>query len=123
METTTQTAHLERQRGTRCCESDLEPQLGSAEAQQLSDDLQLLAHPVRLQILGILARSEGRVCVCDLEAAVPVKQPTISHHIKLLRAAGLIDCERHGLWAYYVVKRERLGELRERIAGRLAALA
>jgi ArsR family transcriptional regulator, arsenate/arsenite/antimonite-responsive transcriptional repressor len=113
----------ERQRGTRCCEDDLEARLDAAEAQGLSDDLQLLAHPVRLQILDILARSEGRVCVCDLEAAVPVKQPTISHHIKILRAAGLIDCERHGLWAYYVVRRERLAELRARIAQRLDALA
>lgn len=113
----------ERERGSRCDEADLGPCLDAAEAQSLCDDLQLLAHPVRLQILDVLARREGQVCVCDLEAAVPVKQPTISHHLKLLRAAGLIDCERHGLWAYYGVRRERLAELRARIAGQLDALA
>jgi ArsR family transcriptional regulator len=78
---------------------------------------------VRLQILGVLLRNEGKVCVCDLEAAVPVKQPTVSHHLKLLRQAGLIDSERQGLWAYYYVKRDALDTLRARIAERLELLA
>jgi len=102
----------ERKRGTRCCESDVQPRLSGESAQQLSAHLQILAHPIRLQILDILTRNEGQICVCDLEAALPVKQPTISHHLKLLRDAGLIDCERHGLWAYYFIKRETLAELR-----------
>jgi ArsR family transcriptional regulator len=85
------------------------------EAQQLSIDLQALAHPVRLQILDILSRNAGQVCVCDLEEALPIKQPTISHHLKLLRDAGLIDCERQGLWAYYFVKRDSLQELCTRV--------
>lgn len=63
------------------------------------------------------------MCVCDLEALVPVKQPTVSHHLRLLREAGLIGCERHGLWAYYFVQREALAALRARIAGQLDALA
>jgi ArsR family transcriptional regulator len=66
------------------------------EADRLSDDLQLLAHPVRIQLLDILAHYAGRACVYDLEAALPVKQPTVSHHLKTLRDAGLIDCERQG---------------------------
>src|SRR6185503_11128292 len=98
----------ERKRGSRCCDDTGNPQLSTKDAQQISDDLLLLAHPVRLQILTVLAHSSGQVCVCDLEAAVPVKQPTVSHHLRLLREAGLIDCERHGLFAYYFVNRMAL---------------
>ncbi|MER3405857.1 MAG: transcriptional regulator [Chloroflexota bacterium] len=112
----------ERAPGTRCCAPELAQQLTAEEAEQLSDDLQILAHPVRLQILDLLAHNPGRVCVCDLEAALPVKQPTVSHHLKLLRAAGLIDYERHGLWAYYFVRREVLETLRSRITQRLKRL-
>lgn len=91
--------------------------------QQLTDDLSILAHPVRLQILNILAQSAGDVCVCDLETALPVKQPTISHHLKLLREAGLIDCERRGLWAYYFVQREALAALRQRIVAQFDGIS
>ena len=83
----------------------------------------LLAHPVRIQILDILAHYGGSACVCDLEEALPVKQPTVSHHLKILRDAGLIDCERQGLWAYYFVQREALAALRARIANQLDALS
>jgi ArsR family transcriptional regulator, arsenate/arsenite/antimonite-responsive transcriptional repressor len=113
----------ERKRGTRCCADTDQVQLSSTDAQQLSDDLQILGHPIRLQLLTILARSSGQVCVCDLEAAVSVKQPTVSHHLRLLREAGLIDCERHGLWAYYFVRRDALAALRARISGQLESLA
>jgi ArsR family transcriptional regulator len=114
----------ERKRGARCCDDVGEyAQWSTEQAQELSDDLGILAHPIRLRILDILTRHAGQVCVCDLEAALPVKQPTVSHHLKLLRAAGLIDCERHGLWAYYFVNREALRELRTRVAGQLETLA
>jgi len=105
----------ERKRGSRCGESTMHVRMTPQEAQQLSIDLQALAHPVRLQILDILSRNAGQVCVCDLEEALPIKQPTISHHLKLLRDAGLIDCERQGLWAYYFVKRDSLQELCTRV--------
>ncbi|MCU0493357.1 MAG: metalloregulator ArsR/SmtB family transcription factor [Chloroflexaceae bacterium] len=121
--TTVPTIELtERSRGSRCCANDSAPRLSAEAAQQLSDDLQLLAHPIRLQILDMLTRREGQVCVCDLEAALPVKQPTVSHHLKLLRAAGLIDCERQGLWAYYFVRRDALAALRARVVGQIAGL-
>ncbi|HEU5103833.1 MAG TPA: metalloregulator ArsR/SmtB family transcription factor, partial [Roseiflexaceae bacterium] len=97
--------------------------LSTAEAQQLTNDMLILAHPVRLQILHMLARSSGQVCVCDIESAVPVKQPTVSHHLRLLRDAGLVDCERQGLWAYYFLKREALAELRARVSGQLDILS
>ena len=111
----------ERSRGTRCCTPDAGPRLEPEAAQQLASDHQILSHPIRLQILDILTRQSGQVCVCDIEAAVPVKQPTVSHHLRLLREAGLIDVERHGLWAYYYVNGETLASLRARITAQLAA--
>lgn len=105
-----------------CCTPELAPRIDAAAARALSDDLTLLGHPIRLQILDMLAQREGQVCVCDLEAALPVKQPTVSHHLKLLREAGLIDCERKGLWAHYFVKRESLSMLRARILAALDAV-
>jgi ArsR family transcriptional regulator, arsenate/arsenite/antimonite-responsive transcriptional repressor len=113
---------LERKRGTRCCDPAPTEGLDADAAERLSADLQILAHPVRLQILGVLARNDGQVCVCDIESAVPVKQPTVSHHLRLLREAGLIDCEKHGLWAYYFVRRDALAALRTRIGDQLNTL-
>jgi ArsR family transcriptional regulator len=112
----------DRKVGTRCCDREVRPRLTERRAQQLTDDLGILAHPIRLQLLDVLARNEGRVCVCDLEAAVPVKQPTVSHHLRLLREAGLVESERQGLWAYYFVNRDALDALRARIADGLDAL-
>lgn len=93
-----------------------------AECRSAAVDLDILAHPVRMQLLNLLAQKDEPICVCELEAAVPVKQPTVSHHLKLLRDAGLVDSERHGLYAYYRVERRALQSLRERIITRLAAL-
>jgi len=121
METQQILASATRKLGTRCCDGPAAP-LSAEVARQFSDDLQILAHPVRIQILTMLAASAGQVCVCDLEAALPVKQPTVSHHLKLLRDAGLIDCERHGLWAYYFVNRPALAALRARIMAPIDAL-
>jgi ArsR family transcriptional regulator, arsenate/arsenite/antimonite-responsive transcriptional repressor len=112
-----------RRPGERCCDADALPSMTMAEAERATADLEILAHPVRMQLLDMLVRKEGSVCVCDLEAGVPVKQPTVSHHLKLLREAGLVSSERQGLYAYYRVNREALGALRARIAERLAALA
>jgi ArsR family transcriptional regulator, arsenate/arsenite/antimonite-responsive transcriptional repressor len=110
----------DRKRGERCCAPGALSRLGAREAERLTADLTLLAHPVRIQLLDVLTRNAGQVCVCDLEAAVPVKQPTVSHHLKILREAGLVDSERQGLWAYYFVNREALDALRARISEGLA---
>jgi ArsR family transcriptional regulator len=120
--TTAPKVREERRRGERCCVPSARPVVRTAEAERLTGDLATLAHPIRLQLLDVLLRNEGRVCVCDLEAAVPVKQPTVSHHLRLLREAGLVTSERDGLWAYYRVRRDALAALRERIASGLAAL-
>ena len=110
-----------RKLGERCCDPDAMPSMTMAEAARATADLEILAHPIRMQLLDILARKEGTVCVCDLEAAVPVKQPTVSHHLRLLRQAGLVHSEKQGLYAYYRVDRSALDGLRSRIAERLAA--
>ena len=104
----------ERARGTRCSvgprtQIDLEP------LERASADLELLAHPVRLAILGILVRRGGKVCVCDLEGALPVKQPTVSHHLRLLREAGWIETVRKGVWAYYFVRPDIARAVRARV--------
>lgn len=63
--------------------------------------LKALADPHRLTILASLARAQGEVCVCDFTAGLPLNQPTVSHHLKILRDAGLVGCERRGTWVYY----------------------
>lgn len=112
-----------RKPGERCCDGDARPTISAREAARFVGDLEILAHPVRLQLLDVLVKHEGRVCVCDLEAAVPVKQPTVSHHLRLLREAGLIDSEKQGQWVYYLVRRPELAALRTRITQQLKQLA
>jgi len=66
-----------------------------------------LGDEVRLQILRLLSRSSA-LCVCEIQRAFDLGQPTISHHLRVLREAGLVDCERRGIWAYYFLKRDRV---------------
>jgi DNA-binding transcriptional ArsR family regulator len=73
--------------------------------------LKALADPHRLTILASLARAEGEVCVCDFTAGLPLNQPTVSHHLKILRDAGLVACERRGTWVYYRLA----GDARQRL--------
>jgi ArsR family transcriptional regulator, arsenate/arsenite/antimonite-responsive transcriptional repressor len=87
-----------------CCPGLLTAPLPADEAGELARGFKALGDPVRLQLLSMIAsRAGGEVCVCDLTPAFEVSQPTISHHLKLLRQAGLIDCERRGTWVYYWV--------------------
>lgn len=74
---------------------------------ELAATLKVLADPVRLRLLDLLATSPGgEVCACDLVAPLARSQPTISHHLKVLRAAGLVRAERRGTWIWYSVHRE-----------------
>lgn len=66
--------------------------------------LKALADETRLQLLGQIAAAAAPVCVCDLTAGASVNQPTVSHHLRVLRAAGLVDCIRRGQWAYYFLR-------------------
>jgi ArsR family transcriptional regulator len=103
--------------GERCC--GLLPALrwSSAEAEELSTMLKALAHPVRLQIVDLLCRYGGQACVCDVEAQFDLSQPTISHHLKVLRQAGLIDSVARGVWVYYFTRPEALARLQAVLAG------
>jgi ArsR family transcriptional regulator len=114
---------MDRELGERCCDISARPSRTYAEATALAADFDQLAHPVRLQLLDVLARNEGRVCVCDLEAAVPVKQPTVSHHLRLLREAGLVESEKVGQWVYYRIHRDNAQVLRDRVQNLLRAFA
>lgn len=95
----------------RCC--DLPPSLrwSPQEAQRLAEMFKALGHPVRLQIVDLLARFDRQVCVCDVEAQFDLTQPTISHHLRILREAGLVDCEKRGLWVYYYAKPDALAQV------------
>ncbi|REK90408.1 transcriptional regulator [Streptomyces inhibens] len=100
-----------------CCPGLLGAPLGEERAVELAKVFKALGDPVRLRLLSMIAsRAGGEVCVCDLTAAFELSQPTISHHLKLLRQAGLIDCERRGTWVYYWL----LPEMMNKLAGMLA---
>jgi ArsR family transcriptional regulator len=88
-----------------CCEGLSAAPLDEERAGELAKVFKALGDPVRLRLLSMIAsRGErGEVCVCELTPAFELSQPTISHHLKLLRQAGLIDCERRGTWVYYWV--------------------
>jgi ArsR family transcriptional regulator len=113
---------LDRRLGERCCDIGARPSRTHADAASVANAFDLLAHPVRLQLLDVLARNAGRVCVCDLEAAVPVKQPTVSHHLRLLREAGIVESEKVGQWVYYRIRRDAARALRDRMQSALDAL-
>ncbi|GCE25436.1 transcriptional regulator [Dictyobacter alpinus] len=79
--------------------------------------LKALADPTRLRILSLLSRHEGEVCVFEIVESFTLEQPTISHHLRILRDAGLVDCRKKGLWAYYYVRRDALNRARDVIDG------
>jgi ArsR family transcriptional regulator len=87
--------------------------LDEDQAADLAKVFKALGDPVRLRLMSLIAsRGEGgEVCVCELTPAFELSQPTISHHLKLLRQAGLIDCERRGTWVYYWVLPDALNRL------------
>lgn len=113
--TTIQTVTTEFNEATFCCDTPIITTLASDAAQGLADALQLLAHPIRLQILAMLNQGDGPICVCDIEVALPVKQPTVSHHLRLLREAGLIEGEKRGLYVYYGVNQEAVQTLWQQV--------
>ncbi|MFD5831535.1 ArsR/SmtB family transcription factor [Lentzea sp. NPDC060358] len=84
------------------CRTAAAAPLDPARAAELASVFKALGDPVRLRLLSMIASREGgEVCVCELTPAFDLAQPTISHHLKLLRQAGLVNCERRGTWVYY----------------------
>ncbi len=100
-----------------CCGPILPLQLNDEQASELTTVFKALANPVRLQMLDILSRQSGEVCVCDVEGYFELSQPTISHHLRVLRQAGLVDAEQRGTWIYYVVRSSALNKVRTFLAG------
>lgn len=87
---------------SECCEPLVREPLAPEQAGALAPMFKALGDPVRLRLLSLIAsHAGGEVCVCDLTAPFDLTGPTISHHLKVLREAGLIDCQRRGTWVYY----------------------
>ena len=102
---------VKRAKGDPCCEPVVYPDIDREKAVRLAEIAKALGDPVRLQLVDVLRKHAGKVCVCELVPLFDISQPTLSHHLKKLRDAGIVDSEREGLWAYYYVLPEALDEL------------
>jgi ArsR family transcriptional regulator, arsenate/arsenite/antimonite-responsive transcriptional repressor len=100
-----------------CCTPLGPAQLSGEEADRMASALRVLADPVRLQIVSLLAGTE-EACVCELTPALAVSQPTVSHHLRVLSEAGLLEREQRGRWAYYRLRPEPLRLVADALAPR-----
>jgi ArsR family transcriptional regulator len=98
-----------------CCGSEAVP-LAHEAAVELADRFHALADPTRVAIVNRLSGAD-ELCVCDLTAAFDLSQPTVSHHLKILREAGLVESSRRGTWAYYRLVPEAVEALRGALGG------
>lgn len=97
-----------------CCDGPplLRAPLSAAAAAQMGVKLKALADPVRLRLFSAIAsHAGGEACVCDISTGIDVSQPTVSHHLKVLRDAGLLTSQRRSSWVYYAVVPEALQSL------------
>jgi ArsR family transcriptional regulator, arsenate/arsenite/antimonite-responsive transcriptional repressor len=98
--------------GTECCPSIAAEPLSLDQAERAAKLLKALAEPVRLRLISLIASHPGgEACVCNLTGAFDLSQPTISHHLKVLHEAGLLDREKRGVWVYYRARTEVLASL------------
>src|SRR5215213_6463641 len=92
-----------------CCTPLTGTPMSAEQAEQVAPLLKALADPVRLRLVSLIAAgANGEACVCDLNVAFDLTQATISHHLKVLHSAGLLDRDKRGVWVYYAVKPEAL---------------
>jgi ArsR family transcriptional regulator len=98
--------------GEPCCEPVAVPGVDGEQAARLAQLAKVLGDKTRLQLVDVLRRHAGQVCVCELQPLFDISQSTLSEHLKKLRDAGIVGVERRGLWAYYYVIPEALKELR-----------
>ncbi len=98
-----------------CCPDGLlAAPLGWTDAERLANTLRVLADPARLRLLSLIAaQPDSQGCVCDLTEPVGLSQPTVSHHLKVLHEAGLLEREQRGRWAFYRLRSDALARLRE----------
>lgn len=105
------TPKTKRPVGDPCTCAPVTPSLDDATARRLLDLAKALADPVRLRLVDVLRDHPGRLCPCELAPLFGLTQPTISHHLKVLKNAGVLDSEKHGLFMYYYVRPRALDEL------------
>jgi ArsR family transcriptional regulator len=94
-----------------CCAPLAASTLSAEEAEATASLFRALGDPARVRILNLLATAGGEVCGCELTDALELAQPTVSHHLKKLHDAGLLDREQRGKWAYYSLNREAVTKL------------
>jgi ArsR family transcriptional regulator len=95
-----------------CCSPLAAEPLTMEQAEQVAPLMKALADPVRLRLMSLIASHEhGEACVCDLNDAFDLSQPTISHHLKVLHDAGLVDRDKRGVWVYYRVRPQALAAI------------
>lgn len=101
-----------------CCSPVTREPMSAEAAERIAPLVKAIADPVRLRLLSMVAsHADGEACVCDLNDAFDLSQPTISHHLKLLHEAGLLDREKRGVWVYYRVNAGALGDLAALLGG------
>jgi ArsR family transcriptional regulator, arsenate/arsenite/antimonite-responsive transcriptional repressor len=105
------TPKTKREPGAPCCEPVVYPDVERVQAVRMAMVAKALGDPVRIQLVDVLRKHAGKVCVCELVPLFDLSQPTVSHHLKVLRDAGIVGSERQGLWAYYFVIPDALEEL------------
>ena len=111
------TVNIESMNAEVCCSPLLEAPLGEGDAEELAHGFHALADPARLRLLSLIQAQPGHeACVCHLTEPLGLGQPTVSHHLKVLLNAGLVEREQRGSWAYFRVRKEPLVELRELLA-------
>jgi ArsR family transcriptional regulator len=92
-----------------CCTPVLQAPLSESEAEALASMLKVLADPARLQLVSVIAtQPDSEACVCNLTEPVGLSQPTVSHHLRLLHEAGVLDREQRGRWVYYSIRQGAL---------------
>ena len=100
-----------RPAGEPCCEPVVYPNIEREQAERMATVAKALGDPIRMQLVDVLRKHPGQACVCELVPLFDLSQPTVSHHLKVLRDAGIVGSERRGLWAFYYVEPDALEEL------------
>src|SRR3954454_4119990 len=104
---------MQAKEGPGCCLPSRIHRADRAQAEAVSATAKALADPIRVEILALLRNAGGEVCQCELQPLFDITQPTLSHHLKKLAAAGLISVERRGKWAHYSINDQPLEVLRQ----------
>ena len=103
-----------------CCSPVVRKPLSHEQSEQIAPILKAIAEPVRLRLLSLVAsHDDAEACVCELNDAFDLSQPTISHHLKVLHEAGLLDRSKRGVWVYYALNRSALADISHLLGGAL----